>query len=187
MLISFHSPFIFYDIYVGPWTNSDVLGFYFRQRSPGGAQPTDCVSQPSPLPELWKLLLSSFRRAHYCCCILRGLFPELLSPFRANSLLSLVGHRVVGMSSVILSMWIRGKPWVSSWQSWVLWCCLGCFAFLIPLSVLLYFYVYKLYIYKINKEVSVENKSLLREGKMTLNWQLYRRYDAFDWLVVKEM
>lgn len=38
----------------------------------------------------------------------------------------------------------------------------------------------KKYIYKINKEVSVENKSLLREGKMTLDWQLYRRYDAFD-------
>lgn len=101
MLISFHSPFIFYDIYVRLWTNSDALGFYFRQRSPGGAQPTDCVSQPSPLPELWKLLLSSFRRAHYCCWVLRGLFPELLSPFRANSVLSLVGHRVVGMSSMI--------------------------------------------------------------------------------------
>lgn len=85
-------------------------------------------------------------------------------------------------------LWICGKPWVSSWHSWVVQYCVGCFAFPIsPLFVLLYFYVYKLYIYKINKEVSVENKSLLREGKMTLNWQLYRRYDAFDWLVVKEM
>lgn len=62
------------------------------------------------------------------------------------------------------------------------WCniVLAALLFLFPLLVLLYFYIYKLYIYKINKEVSVENKSLLREGKMTLNWQLYRRCDAFD-------
>lgn len=48
-----------------------------------------------------------------------------------------------------------------------------------PICSAIFLYI-KICIYEINKEVSVENKSLLREGKMTLNWQLYRRYDAFD-------
>lgn len=52
--------------------------------------------------------------------------------------------------------------------------------FLTSLSVLLYFYVQNIHIHKINKEVSVENKSLSSEDKMTLNWQLYRGFDTFD-------
>lgn len=52
--------------------------------------------------------------------------------------------------------------------------------FLTSLSVLLYFYVQNIHIYKINKEVSVENKLLLSEDKKTLNWQLYRGFDTFD-------
>lgn len=148
MLISFHSPFIFYDISVRPWTNSD--GFYFRQRSPGGAQPADCVSQPSPLPELWKLLLSPFRRAHYCCWLLRGLFPELLSPFRANSLLSLVGHRVVGMSSMIC--WREAvDPWKAmgfflTVLSGAILCWLLCFSYFLSLFCCIFIYINYTYI-----------------------------------------
>lgn len=60
----------------------------------------DCTSELSPafpLPELVTAPRCLFTRAYFCCWVFDGLFPEFFSPFRANSLLSLVGH----MSSMI--------------------------------------------------------------------------------------
>lgn len=118
------SPFPFHAVSVRPWTNS-AAGFYFGQRSPGRGENHQTAFHNHPLCQSWGNCSSLHSAELIPAAASSGSFPELLSPFRANSLLFLVGHRVVGMSSMI---W-----W---WEAVDLWKAMGFFLTLLSGAIL---------------------------------------------------